>query len=200
MAIRAGMGDLITRLRGYTQADPNEYTLAGEVYWTPEQLQARLDRYRTDVYREPLAVEPTYASTNTLVYHNYYFMQADVERASGGSLVWQVENSAGSAIGTGAYTVNYDGRQIRFTADQAGTAHYLTYRHYNVYKAAAQIWREKAANVAARFDIRTDNHDLKRRQLRTAYLANAKMYDDMANGVTVGASGARMVRMVRADE
>jgi hypothetical protein len=200
MAIRAGMSELITRLRGYAQADTSEYTLAGEVYWTNEQLQERLDRYRSDVYREPLASEPTYSGAGTLVYHNYYFTQADAERASGGSLVWQVENSAGSAIGTADYSVNYDGRQIRFTSDQAGTAHYLTYRHYNVYKAAADVWREKAANVASRFDIRTDNHDLKRSQLRAAYLANATMYEEMANGATTGASGSRMVRMVRADE
>jgi hypothetical protein len=42
------------------------------------------------------------------------------------------------------------------------------------------VWEQKASNVAARFDIKTDNHDLKRSQLRASYLQMAQLHKKRA--------------------
>lgn len=195
---RLGMSDLITRVRQYSQADENEYTLAGETYWTDDHLQDVLDRNRLDVWREPLLPEPSYNNGGTVEYYDYYFAQGNAERAESGSIIWQLENSVGSAIGTGDYTVNYHAKHIRFSADTAGSAFYLTYRSYNPEMAAADIWDAKAANIANRFDIRTDNHDLKRSQLYTMYTKEATKWRNraLASG---GAGGSGFKMLTRSD-
>lgn len=179
MAARDGMSDLITRLRGMTDAGTADYTLAGGTYWTDDQLQSVLDRRRMDVYREKLITQEEY-SNGTAFYHNYYFCESDVERLASGTVAWRVENSAGSVMGTGSYTANYDSTHIRFAADQGGSAYWLSYRKYDIERAAADVWEQKAASVASRFDIKTDNHDLKRSQLRASYLQMAQIHKGRA--------------------
>jgi hypothetical protein len=143
------------------------------------QLQAVLDRRRMDVYRERMTPMEEY-SNGTALYHNYYFCESDVERQESGTAAWRVENSAGSVIGTANYTANYDSKHIRFTADQAGSAYWISYRAFDIERAAADVWEQKASNVAARFDIKTDNHDLKRSQLRASYLQMAQLHKKRA--------------------
>lgn len=190
MTARQGMLDLIERLRGMTDASVDEYTIGAHTWWSDDDLQTELDRQRIDLYREPLQPQYEY-SGGSIVYHNYYWAHMDVERAESGSLVWAVELANGSAIGTADYARHYDGQYIRFTANTAGSAYTLTYRAYDVERAAAQIWRRKAAHVSALFDVKTDNHDLKRSQLRQSYMDMAQLYD--------GQSKPRTIRMVRTD-
>lgn len=190
MALRTGMIELVDYVRQLANAAPDEYILAGQTYWSNDHLQAELDRNRADVTREKLSTQSINAN-GTAQYYDYYFVLPNPERREGGTAVWRLENAAGSAIGTADYTVNYDAKHIRFNANTEGSAYYLSYRSYDVYRAAAGVWRKKAANVAALYEVSTDNHTLKRNQLRAAYLAEAAALE--------ASSGGREMRLVRSD-
>ena len=49
MSARTGMANLIIRLRGMVQSGTADYTVAGSAYWTDDQLQDGLDKYRRDI-------------------------------------------------------------------------------------------------------------------------------------------------------
>ena len=185
MTARNGMLDLIERVRVLCDAGTAEHSIQGQSYYTDDHLQERLDRNRMDVYREMLTAQVEY-SGSTAIYHNYYFPTPDVERAESGSEAWLVSDYQGSAIGTANYTANYDAQYIRFTANTEGSAYYLTYRQYDVERTAASVWEEKAAFVSNRIqEVQTDNHVIKRGDLRKLYLDNAKFFKSRAKPKTV---------------
>lgn len=180
MPARNGMLDLIERVRVLCDAGTAEHSVQGVSYYSDEHIQERLDRQRMDVYRVPLTAQTEY-SGGTAIYKRYYFPTADVERADSGTAAWLVEDYAGSAIGTASYTAYYDAQYIEFTTNTQGSAYYLTYREYDVERTAAHIWREKAAFVANRIqEISTDNHTIKRGDLRKLYLENAQYFTGQA--------------------
>ena len=182
MAVRTGMSHLITIVR--------EWASAGTADYDDDKIQQVLDRHRADFRFQPLAVRP-YQAVNDTRYQDYYYPQRYVEAATGGSEVWRVQDSTGATMGTANYTVNYDAQHVFFSADQEGSARYLTGRAYDVHRATADVWRMKAADVADRFDVKTDNHDLKRSQLQDKYLKQAEHFERQAP--------ARIVTMVRSD-
>lgn len=168
MAARSTMAPLITELRRRVDE-------SGTADWSDDQLQDVLDRNRDDVRREGLRGESEY-SGGSVVYFDYYWHCGPwVEHADGGT-VWRLEDSAGSAIGTALYTPEYGAKHLRFAANTGGSAYFLTYRAFDLDRAAADVWDDKAASVASRFDIKTDNHDLKRSQLAAQYRAMAADY------------------------
>src|SRR5690606_26605129 len=137
------------------------------------------------------AIEARTVSGGTAVYYDYYAPQGYWEEATGGTAVWQVQDSTGTDPGTANYTVNYESGHIRFTADTGGASYYLTARRYDVHRAAAEVWRRKAANVANRADWSSDNHSVKASQVRQSYLQMASYYEKQAP--------ARVVRLFRGD-
>lgn len=194
MAARDGMANLITTLRAWAEVGTAEYTIVGsttEVYFTDNHLQDILDTHRQNHYRLPLMAAPRQGDDGQADYHDYYFEGGYWEEAETGSTAWEVETSAGSAIGTASYTVNYRAGHIYFSADQLGTAYYLTARSFDMHRAAADVWRRKAANVASRTDWSSDNHSVKASQLRNSYFAMASYYENQAP--------AKMVRLMRGD-
>lgn len=185
MSARNGMLDLIERVRVLTDAGTAEHTLLGVNYYSDVHIQERLDRQRMDVYREPLTVQVEYSGA-TAIYKRYYFPTPDVERADSGSAAWLVENYQGSAIGTANYTPYYDAQYVEFATNTEGSAYYLTYRTYDIERVAAQVWREKATYVSSSAtEISTDNHTIKRGDLRKAYLDNAASFEKRAKPKTV---------------
>lgn len=200
MALRAGMIENIRQLRAMSQATDSEYALLGENYFTDDQLQTVLDRYRLDVYQEMIEPIP-YSEHSTTIYRDYYFRNGHVEAASSGTLIWQLQNSSYNAVSTADYSIDYNAKLIRFSSTTDGGYHFLSYRSYNLNAAAAEVWRMKAANVAGRFDIRSDNHDLKRSQLTAQYLKMAEYYDKLSqqNADGGGKGGNRMKMSHRAD-
>jgi outer membrane protein assembly factor BamB len=170
------MANLIQDVRGRTEAGSADYSVNGVTYWTDDQIQEQLDQHREDIYREPLCVEPVLVAAGTATYKDYYFKRPFAEERTDGTVIWRIEDAAGSVRGTADYSVNYAAQHIQFVNDTHGTALYLSYRTYDLDATAADIWRRKAAHVADRYDIETDNHNLKRSQLRTSYLAMANFY------------------------
>lgn len=196
---RLGMIANIQQLRTMAQVGTSEYDLQGETYFTNDHLQTVLDRHRTDIYQE--LVEPiVYGDGTTTTYKDYYYKGANAESANSGTAIWQLQDTGYVAVGTADYTVDYNARLIRFTASTDGGYHFLTYRTYNMNAAAAEVWRMKAANVAGRFDVRSDNHDLKRSQLTAQYLKMADYYDKLSQQSSGGGSGGgRMKTSYRVD-
>lgn len=181
MAVRSGVEYLIKRLRGMANIGTADYTIAGEEYWSNDDVAETLDNHRTDVFREPLVQIITHDNSGSAQYFDYFFANPNAEKNTSGTVLgkvrWEIENSAGSAIGTAEYEVDYEGQYIRFDNDQSGTAYFLNYSHYNLNRSAANIWRRKAAQTADRFHIETDNHSLRRQQIFEQYIKMAKIYE-----------------------
>lgn len=180
--MRTGMGHLVEVLR--------EYCNAGTADYSDDKLEALLDRHRTDVDRVPLDMRWDTEPTAT-IYRDYHYPYAFVETVGSGTAVWRIEDSTGALVDSAQYTVNLNARQITFVQNTGGAVYYLTCRAYDVHRAAAELWRMKKATVAAQFDVKTDNHDLKRSQLLQHYEDMARTYERQAK--------ARSVKVVRDD-
>ena len=191
MAARSGMSTLVQDMRLMCELGTADYSVGGVSYWSDDQVQEELDKFRQTRYREPLQVESDYTD-GTVTYQDYYWHKAEVEEYDASNAeIFHLEDSLGSVVGTADYTVNYEARHIRFDADTAGSAYYLTYRYYDINRVASRIWKKKAGHVANRFDIKSDNHDLKASQLVTHYLKMSKTF--------ASAASPRSVKMVRSD-
>ncbi len=164
------MATLITLLRGLCDAGTADYSLGTATYWTDDQLQSLLDRYRRLV--EGLVLVPTEYSTV------YRYDVPFAEAAQSGVLAWSLVNPAGEELED--YTVNYDAGEITFAEDYAGDQAVLRCRTYDLMRAAAEVWRTKAGHVASRFDVTTGGSQLSRAQLRESYLAMAAHYARIA--------------------
>lgn len=190
MAARAGMATLITRLRAMTNAGTADYAVGGRSYWPDDDLQAVLDAHRTDL--NGLVLESAgEAVDGATIYRDYYAPYQDFEEAASGAEAWAVLDASGAAIPEADYAVNYANGHIRFHADQGNAPRRLRARSYNLNGAAGQVWRLKAAHVADRFDLATDNHRLSRSQLIKQYLEMARQYEAYA--------GVRVAPMRRSD-
>ena len=170
---RTGMSNLISQLRDYGVAGTNDYTLGTTTYWTDNQLQTVLDRHKVFVHREPLVIVDSY-DAGTLVYKEYRSQFGNFEETTGGTAIFEIENAVGVTYGTANWSADYANGIISFTADTAGTPYYLTGTSYDIYSAAADIWRQKAGHHASGVDFTTDNMTVKRGQL-------IKNDQDMAN-------------------
>lgn len=190
MAARSGMTQLIADVRLMADAGTAEHSVNGTTYYTDDDIQRYLDRHRQDIYREMLSYQGEYGS-GSVQYHQYYFRHAFVEGTASGSLAWLITDGNDDVIAGSLYTPNLDAQEVRFSADQMGSARFLTYRTYDIYRAVSEIWRDKAAHVADRFDVKTDNHDLKRSQLAKNYMDKAREY--------AGFGRPKHVRMIRED-
>jgi hypothetical protein len=186
---RAGMANLIKRLRAETQAGTADYTLAGVTYFVDDQIEAALDRTQRLIQGVPLIPLPTYED-GVYRYYDYgiplgrYFEES--ETGSG----WAVKDSGGATVTD--YTVNYASRRITFNTDQAGKTYTLDARAYNLNAAAAEIWEQKAAYAASKVDWNSDNHGVQANQEYLHCLAMARRYRQMA--------GPKISQLVRLDE
>ncbi len=178
---RDGMANLIDQLRQMGSAEREEFTLAGETYWADEHLQTLLDQQCNNIFREVILPVPTYTN-NVVQYFDYFWHFPNIEEASSGTEAFKLENALGQVVDASLYTINYDAQHIRFLASTTGEIMWLTYRSYNVARAASSCWLKKAANVANRFDVKTDNHQLTRSQLQKQYLAMADYYKRQGGG------------------
>lgn len=172
MSARAGMTELIARLRAMTASGTADYSVGTVIYWVDDQLQDILDQNRRDFRREPLQPEPTYDAGNVR-YYDYYFARRNLEGTASGTAAWRIEDGAGNTIAGALYTPNLNAQHLLFSYNTLGSAYYLSGREYDLERAAAQVWEQKAADVADRFDLKVDNHDMKRSQLHAHYLKMA---------------------------
>jgi hypothetical protein len=103
-----------------------------------------------------------------------------------------IKDSAGATISASGYAVNYDAKRVTFTANQNGQPRYIDLNTYNIYRAAANVWLQKAAFVSPNYDFKTDNHDLKASQEYEMCMKQAERFAKLA--------GSSIGRFVRVDE
>jgi hypothetical protein len=196
MAARSTMTTLVQRVRELTATGTADYTVGTASYWSDEQLQAVLDRNRLEFVDNKLAPLKETDSGGTVRYYVHQVSYINLEETTGGTAILYVRDSDGTRAGTADYTVDYLAGRVTFTADTAGTAYYLTGRTYDLYAAAAEVWRQKAAHVAERFDFSADGASFKASQLRAQYMEQAEY---CASWATFGAPGIRTTTMWRDD-
>ena len=191
---RTGLADLITELRGMTEAGTADYTIASTAYWSDNQLQNVLDMYRTDIIWEQLSMYPVQLSGGSSGYYDYRSSYGFLEATTGGSAILYLQDGTGATVGSASYTPDYRRGQFQFTANQAGSVYYLTGRSYDLYAAAADVWRKKAAHYApSAFNFSTDNHSVSRSQIYEHCKEMAVFYEGQ------GGSAIESIPMFRGD-
>jgi len=173
------MANLVTSLREMCRAGTADYSLGTVAYWSDDQLQTILDRYSRKVIDEPLQVTPDNIN-GTASFTFYQSKNRFMESTSSGTAIFIIRDSLGSAVASG-YTPNYENGQITFTNNTLGTAYYLTANSFDIYAAAADVWRSKAADAAYAIDFSTDNHTIKRSHIAKLALMMADRYEAMAD-------------------
>lgn len=188
---RTGMANLIMRLRVMTMASDSDFTVNNITYWHDDQLQEILDANRRDFVEVELRPIPKTVSSS-LVYTRYDAPYGNLETYASGSAIFTLATSDGTQAGTANYSVDYLKGIITFTADQGGTAWFLSGRSYDMNSAAADVWAYKATYHQASYDIKTDGHDMKRSQLFEQAREREAYYRAQA--------GAYSVEILRGDE
>lgn len=191
---RVGMANLITEVRGMTEASGGDYAIAGVPYWSDAQLQDILDINRTDIIFDQLQMYPNQIAGGSLSWTDYRSGYGYYEATTGGTTIFYVQDSTGAAVGTASYTPDYRRGRVVFGSNQAGTVYYLTGRSYDLEAAAADVWRRKAAHYApTSFDFSTDNHSVTRSQVYKHCLDMAGYFEGKS------ASAVETVQMFRSD-
>lgn len=202
MTARTGMAPLIAELRAMTQSGTADYTIAGSAYFSDDEMQKYLDRTRLLTRMLPLDPVPVRvgAFTQYLDYSivqslGYWFEQDTGDSTSG----FFVKDGYGNVMANGTdYTINYDAMLVTFVHDTKGSAYLLDARTYDLYAAAAKVWREKAAFEGRSIDFKSDNHDIRASQRRDYCLKMAEEYESKT-GVS-GEGGIQAATFMRTDE
>jgi hypothetical protein len=179
------MAELIAELRALTDTGTTDYTVGAESYWSDDHLQTALDRRRVDYKFVELACAEGYTG-GAAVYTDYPLPGRWIERDV------DVLDFQGNAYGTALYTLDYDRPAVVFIASTGGSAVYVNAQSYDLYRAAADIWRQKAGHLARRYDVKTDNQGLTRSQLMKQALEMAQLY--------AGQAAPQSIAMFRGDE
>ena len=196
MATRTGMSNVILELRGMTNAGTADATVGATTYWSDQQLQDMLDRYARQ-YNDYMLTPDADDINGTAIYKRYLMPPYRFEEADSGTAVWRLTNSAGSAFGTAAYSINYAMGEVTMASDQDGSAVYLTAKAFSLNRAAAEVWAWKASHYSDRYDVQTDNHRLSRSQLIRNAQAQAQHYrnEAIAERVRAGEATSRVKRI-----
>lgn len=189
--VRDGMAENIETVRAYADASSSEWTVETDgrtlYFWDDNEIQKVIDRHRIDFTHVDMLPVQSYSS-GTVVYLEY---RAPYQNIESGTAVFKIENVDGTISG---YTMDYVRGVATFSTDQGGTAYYVTGRTYDLYGAAADIWRVKASHAAEMVDFSTDGHSVKRSNLASACLSMADYYGRKSSG-----EGQRTVKLTRDD-
>ena len=186
---RTGMQTLIDTVRGFANAAPDEWEVSTDssivTYWSDDEIQRVLDRHKVEHIHELMDAQPTYESGSS-VYKRYLLGVANVES---GTAVFKVEDVAGTVSG---YTADYTRGIVTFSTDQSGKSFYWSGFSYDLYAAAADIWRMKASHVAGLVDFSTDGHSIKRSQQAQQYLNMSQYFQ--SRSASEGVTTTKIVR------
>lgn len=189
MTARNGMTALINQIRGMTNAGTADWQLGTAYFWDDDHVQETLDRFRRDFYEVDLISIPQTFPNSQAKYFTYKSPYGNLESVDSGTAIFKLTLATGDQVqgGTAGYTADYTRGEISFTADQAGTAFILSGRSYDLNKAAAEIWKKKAAHYAEAYDVETDSHKLSRSQLIKQCMEMADLYSSMGGPVMIDA-------------
>jgi hypothetical protein len=189
-SVRAGMVDLIADLRAMTDTGYEDYKVAGVYYWSDKHLQDYLDRYRFDFIEAELQPIQQY-SNGTTYYLDYRSQYGNLESVASGTGVFKLDNAGGTNQATSTWSADYRRGIITFTSDTAGSSMFLTGRSYDMNAAAADIWRNKAANAAKMYSFSAGGQSFQRNQFMANCIQMAQFYEGM--------SGPTIISLYRGD-
>ena len=189
--MRTGQTNHVNKLRTICAAGTADYTFNGTTYWTDDQLADILDENSRHVWGIQLTpVQETVGGT--AYYYTYLYNLHNIEDNTSGTAYFRLYDYNGDNIGTADYTHDSDRMEIIFSDNREGSAVYLDAYQYNINKAAAEIWRRKAAVIMEHsYDVTFDGHKLARHQRLTMYLEAADFYER--------SSGFLSIPVVRSD-
>jgi hypothetical protein len=165
MGVRAGMANLLERLRSLTHAGTADFSIDDVSYFSDSQLQDILDSNVTFMNDEPLTWQTDVVGGGSIEYHTCWAgSYRDYEGRYSGTAYWIVRDGQGAEVGTANYTADYLTGRIVFSADQGGTAYYLTARSYDLYSAAADVWLRRQAYYADWYEFSSDDQRFARQQ------------------------------------
>jgi hypothetical protein len=153
MTARTGLATNIELVRGMCNCGTADYTVGTVSYWTDTHIQDVLDRNRLDIVFEPLKPAPQMLNGTA----NFYEYRCQYGNLESGTAVFNLKTSAGSVVTSTDYSVDYNKGIITFTADQCGTAYYVTAYSYDLNGAAADVWGRKASYFTESVNFSTDN-------------------------------------------
>jgi hypothetical protein len=138
-----------------------EYTSS---QFTNAEMQDVLDANVTHVEERDLDWLPDLIAGGTTVYHRAALGYRDWEEPESGTIYWRVTDSTGAIQGTSGYTLDATVGQVRFAANQAGSAYYVTGRSYDVYGAAADVWLRRQSILSDWYQFSADGASYARQQ------------------------------------
>ena len=181
---RATMEDLIIELRTMSEAGTGDYTLGTITFWTDTQLQNILDKKQSEVDYEQMSIFSKRAGSIT-EYKEYYSGHTNWEGSA------TVRDTYGSALSGTLYTFDPVQGEVEFTADQYGSARFISGYFYDLNGAAGEVWHKKMGNAAKMYDFSTDRHSMSRSQ----FMAHCKeMYQFYQ-----GQAGPNVIQVYRED-
>lgn len=180
MTARTTMADLITTLRGFTNAGTADFAVGSNTYWSDDQLQAALDRYAVQVRNEVMQSFPVTVTGGSVNWFDYQSNMRFFEKTDGGTVRFIVKDGVGTVQGTALWSADYEKGLVIFAANTQGSVYTVTGYSYDVYAAAADVWYQKAAHASEMIDFSTDNHSVKRAHIAAAALKMAQRYENMA--------------------
>ena len=181
---RSGLVDLISELRGMANIGSDDYKVGGQSFWTDKQIEQSLDDFRTDHYRV-LMDAPDQYSGGTVIWKDYYSGIENLEKTTGGTAIFYLEDATGNFVGTALYTMDYRRGVASFLSDTGGSTYYLYGRSFDLNRSAAQIWRQKASYYAGQATFSTDNHKIEVGSLYKHALEMADYYEQRAQSSQV---------------
>jgi len=188
---RTGMNDLIGQVRAFCNLGTNDYVLGTATYWSDDHVQTVLDRHKVTVIEDELLEIPNTVAGGSVEYKVFHSHFGNFEQTSGGTTIFFIEDATGANIGTSQYSVDYANGIVTFGADQMGSSRYLSGFSYDIFNAAADVWRMKAGAFGEAVDFKTDNMSVNRGSLIKNALSMASQYAAMGN--------AKVIDMTRDD-
>ena len=185
---RTGMQTLIDTVRGFANAAPDEWEVTSDssivTYWSDDEIQRVLDRHKVEHIHAPLEPVTSYSGGSAVVLQ----YRTGIANIEGGTL-FSIEDTSGTVSG---YTADYARGIVTFATDQSGKKYRWNGFAYDLYAAAADIWRMKASHVAGLVDFSTDGHSIKRSQQAQQYLNMSQYYQ--SRSASEGVQTSRIVR------
>jgi hypothetical protein len=163
MATRAGVDYVIAKVREISGAGTAEYELVAQsgstvTYFTDEQIEQTLDSRRIRLSRHQVVYEPELSGGSTVYQHaKVGFAWVEDESAGGTTNDMKITDNQGSVIGTADYAFSAEDGYLSFTANQVGSARFITGWVHNPYKAAVDILTSWLNELVKQPDFQTDN-------------------------------------------
>jgi hypothetical protein len=183
------MANIISDLRGMTEAGTADWTAGTVSFFSDDMLQVILDRHvEPFVFRYMEPESPYKVSDGTYRWSVYELEDLEnIEASTGGTAIFYVQDNTGGTIAAADYSMDYRrGLMTLTTPANISTPYFATGYSYDLNGAAADVWRTKANHASVSFDFSTDNHSIKRSQLFANYMQMADYYRGLSNEAAGG--------------